>query len=526
MAYGATLTLPTITGSHTDFPVVLKESDFPTGAKDGGANSLLNGGGDLRAYTSDAKTTQLPLDVVTFVTGGTPDIVVWVKVPTAATGNTIYIEADAVATTQPAVTNTYGRNAVWSDYEAVLHLNESGDGTAGEFVDSTGNSHDGQLTVGTSISSVSTGHPFGSTWVDLTGSHVITLASSSGLVDTSAFTVQIWANADTVSNVNGLLGSWQSSGDTDRVQINSSSKSWAHDSSGTSVSYDASGTTRTAGANESSAVVADGTDVRYYLDTLLLDTDVGDLTELVGVYDFKIGTYYDGTTFGRYNGRACEARIRKSALSANWLSTENDNQGTTAAWTTASAWADSGGSTYTLACDSGTYTATGTDADLIKDSTLTADSGSYVYSGTAVDLIKGVALTADSGAYIYTGTIVDLVGSGSLVMGSGTYAYTGTDTTLEYNAIMAADSGTYNYTGTAASLTYGNSLQLDSGSYAVTGTAIDFNVTSVVSLDSGAYNYTGDSVSLVFSGGTWTIQPDSTTSWTAQTDSTTTWTIQ
>jgi len=188
--------------------------------------------------------------------------------------------------------------------------------------------------------------------------------------------------------------------------------------------------------------------------------------------------------------------------------------------------ADEVSAAYTLVCDSGAYTVTGTDAGLIKDSTLTADSGSYTYSGTALDLIKGVALTADSGSYVYTGTIVDLVGSGSLVMGSGTYTYSGTDAALDYNVIMAADSGTYTYTGTAADLTHGNSFQLDSGSYVVTGTAIAFNVASVVSLDSGIYNYTGNSVSLVFSGGTWTVQPDSTTSWAAQSDSNATWTIQ
>jgi len=182
---------------------------------------------------------------------------------------------------------------------------------------------------------------------------------------------------------------------------------------------------------------------------------------------------------------------------------------------------------YTLACDSGTYTVTGTGAGLVKVSDLTAESGAYVYTGTALDLIKGVALTAESGAYIYTGTIIDLVGSGSLVMESGTYNYTGTDTTLTYNAIMSADSGGYTYTGTAVNIITGSSIQLDSGSYAVTGTDIAFNVTSVISMESGEYNYIGNSVSLAYSGaGAWTTQPDSTASWAAQSDSTTTWTIQ
>lgn len=121
--YGFTRTLPTITGSHSDFPVALTNGSFPTAAIDGGASSILNGGGNLRAYTDDTKTTQLPVEIVSFVTGGTPDIQVRVKVPTAATGNTVYIEADTVAIAQPAVTDTYGRNAVWtSRFEYVDHM--------------------------------------------------------------------------------------------------------------------------------------------------------------------------------------------------------------------------------------------------------------------------------------------------------------------------------------------------------------------------------------------------------------------
>ena len=113
--------------------------------------------------------------------------------------------------------------------------------------------------------------------------------------------------------------------------------------------YPGTGTTRTVGASERSATVSNGTDSRYYLDTTLLDTDTGDGTQLVCQEDFAIGTYYDNNTFRRFNGRVGGARIRKSALSADWIATEDDNQNSTAAWTIASAWADSGGSAPIMA---------------------------------------------------------------------------------------------------------------------------------------------------------------------------------
>jgi len=132
MAFGFTRTLPTITGSYNDFPVLLNESSFPVASIDGGGSSINNGGGNLRAYTDSTKSTAIPLDIVTFVTGGTPDVEVWVEIPTAATGNTIYFEADEVETTQPSVTDPIGRNAVWSSFVAAF-VGTDGTDHAGNF---------------------------------------------------------------------------------------------------------------------------------------------------------------------------------------------------------------------------------------------------------------------------------------------------------------------------------------------------------------------------------------------------------
>lgn len=138
MAFGYTYTLPTVTGSHTDLVVLLKTVDFPAAAVDGTVDAIADGGGPLRAYTDSGKGTQLSVDIVTFVSSGSPDVQVWIKIPTAATGNTIFIEDDAVATTQPAVGAPFGRNSAWSDYNVVLHLNE----TSGNYINSTGDGED------------------------------------------------------------------------------------------------------------------------------------------------------------------------------------------------------------------------------------------------------------------------------------------------------------------------------------------------------------------------------------------------
>ena len=125
MAYGFTYTLPAITGSHTDFPVLLKAADFPSAAIDGTTNALNNGGGNLVAYTSDAKSAQLAVHVVSFVSSGSPSAEVRIKIGTADVGETIYIEADNVQTSQPAATCTYGSEAIWTGAEVAVLMEDS-----------------------------------------------------------------------------------------------------------------------------------------------------------------------------------------------------------------------------------------------------------------------------------------------------------------------------------------------------------------------------------------------------------------
>lgn len=141
--YGFTRTLPTVTGVHTDFPVLLDVNTFPIESINGGETSIFSGGGNLIAYEDSTKAVRLPVEVVSFITGMSPIAVVWIKT-TAQTGETIYIESDDTQTEQPAVTDAYGRNAVWSLYEQVSH-----DGVT----DSTGNYPD-EFTVNGGVTTV------------------------------------------------------------------------------------------------------------------------------------------------------------------------------------------------------------------------------------------------------------------------------------------------------------------------------------------------------------------------------------
>jgi hypothetical protein len=333
MAYSFVYTLPTIAGSHSDFPLVVKTADFPTEALDGSANAILSGGGNLRAYTDDTKGTQLPLDVVVLTSSGSPLAVVWVKIPTAATGNTIYFEADEAITAQPAVAAAFGRNAVWTDYAAVLHLRESGDGTAGEFVDSSGKGRDGQLTNGPAMAPVVTaGHPFGDQWPFFENVHAITLANSADMVENILFNFSIYYNVTLLNNAKGLWGNrFNTSQDYAQMKLNGQTRvNW----NGGDVVR--AGSQASANATRSMQTNAGGP-IEYYQDGALANsTSSGGL--LTNTMAWRIGTYFDAASERFINGSACEARVRLGNLSSDWIATESANHTSSGDWATSSAW--------------------------------------------------------------------------------------------------------------------------------------------------------------------------------------------
>jgi hypothetical protein len=327
MAFGFTYTLPTITGSHTDFPVVLKTSDFPAAAIDGGASSLLNGGGDLRAYTSSAKTTQLPLDVVLFVTGGTPDIEVWVKVPTAATSNTIFLEADAVETSQPAVTNAFGRNAVWSEAEVAVLME-----------DATPVDHTGNHTLSLAGTLTEIAGPFGS---------ALSFGTSSRISNSDAVLRDILTTYDTTINVTSRRAAYVS---------NVGGLSWDGVDDFIIYPYDGFADSvrvfwRDLGGNMMSATTVDNTNqwVRHAFTTRASNdhehyeygasVDTSTNTGTAGAFTaFYIGGF--GAVAQDFNGDISQVIVWATARTSNWVATQDDNEEAASAWGTVGTWSE------------------------------------------------------------------------------------------------------------------------------------------------------------------------------------------
>lgn len=319
-------------GSHTDFPVLVTEAMLPAEMFDiVGSFPALNGGGDIRFSSDAAGTVQLALEVVSFVTDPNPangSAELWVKVPgvSATVDTVIYVWYGKAGEVQPAVTDTYGRNAVWADYAAVYHMDTAGvqsDSTGGLNLSGAGNPTSVNGTIGNALS--------------LDGAGDYYLRADSPRVDES-FTESVW-----FSSVSTAAVTWISD-----------------DGDGTSGGFQTlinqpAGTVRTriddSGSNggvfDTTSVVDDGVSrlLHTVVDKLAIAShylngvadggtlDISGYGDISPSWPLTLGASDDA--IGYLFGTLDEYRIRKSVLSTAWMLTEHANQSSPATFATA-----------------------------------------------------------------------------------------------------------------------------------------------------------------------------------------------
>lgn len=105
-------------------------------------SNVENGGGDIRIYIDDGGVNQLPVEVVSLDSVAETCVIWTLKSTYDGTGN-LYVFIGNSGATQPAVNDTFGRNAVWANEINVYH--------GGSIVDSAGNNDltNNNVTLGT-----------------------------------------------------------------------------------------------------------------------------------------------------------------------------------------------------------------------------------------------------------------------------------------------------------------------------------------------------------------------------------------
>ena len=309
----------------TDYPMLVTLDHLDTEVVDAGSNSALNGGGDLRFSSDLAGASQLACEVVDFVTNvtaGSRKCEVYVSVPSvsASVDTDIYVWYKKTGEVQPAVTNVYGRNAVWANYEVVCHDGGPTDSTGNTTPVKTGSP---TTTTGKFTSATNYGLDSDLWWYEST------------VVNSSVFSMQVWAYIDNTSVTTkgqGALALLQNSGDRAVLAADNSPNEWGNwDDQNSWLRY---GQAQELDVWRSAAVVVNNTvDRRGYYEGAKLATESAiNLTDIAKT-KFRMGEAGQGAE--TWDGLLCEARLTYLALSDDWISTEYSNQTSPAAFASA-----------------------------------------------------------------------------------------------------------------------------------------------------------------------------------------------
>ena len=300
-----------VPADQTDFPVLVDLSDLPAGFW----SIVANGGGDIRVFKSDG-TTELAREVVSCDTA-TDTGELWVKYAgtlSSSMDTTIQIHADGVSSDY-AVTATYGRNAVWSDYAVVMHLTD--------LTDSTGNT---SPTVRQTATPASVTAQIGGAY-SFNGSDSAIDVVLPAPVTSYTSSLQAWGKtrAGTTSTPLIAMADKDRTDEQYRLQARDIGRAVIY-----SVFNDASSDTTPAVATDElwhlqAGVTSSNSRRDYVKDGVFLGNSTDDAT-VVGVDRVTLGTTADSTPYGYWDGWIDEARLMWSVPATSQLETEYNNQ--------------------------------------------------------------------------------------------------------------------------------------------------------------------------------------------------------
>lgn len=286
-----------VSGTLTNFPVFIN----PT-VMTGWATLSLAEAQSLRFYTSASHVTEMPREVVSATE-------IYVLVPSLTETTEIHCEYDGVASDY-AVGDTYGRNAVWSNYEGVYHL--------ASVTDHTGNGY--TLTNGGTVTFVSALLGNGA---NFTPSQSL---DNTGLLGITSYpkTFSVIANFDVISTDQVIFSLKSGVNDYYTLKLRGADNHLVFRSNNSSQAGDVdTGITVTVGTNYHCMVVQTSTtSVDIYINGV--KTNSASTTYISGNTDFYLG-YLGRSSVWYFDGKLDEVRVSNGAKNQDWATTEYNN---------------------------------------------------------------------------------------------------------------------------------------------------------------------------------------------------------
>lgn len=291
----ATVNAASIPSSQTNFPVYVDLSRV-------GITTLAQAQSS-RWYEDSAKIVEVPREIVSAVEGHG-------KYSSLTSTSQLFIDYDGIRADY-GVGDTYGRNSVWPDYVAVLHLNDANSSTGSNNFTNTGSTPFGTAKIGN-------GAQFNRT----SNRRIGVTSNNLSLNWSSSYSWSFWINVNSFANTAYLFDHVSTGGANRRLIIynNAGASALRFFWSGNEV---VSGALSTATWYKVTAV-KDGSTMRQFINGSALGTTTLSTVNYT-VNQSAFGAASDAFTVNA-NANFDEVRYRVGALSANWDLTEYNNQ--------------------------------------------------------------------------------------------------------------------------------------------------------------------------------------------------------
>lgn len=345
--YPMTIQATKVSADLTNMLVMVDLADM---GADFWTNLSFSDGRDIRAG-NPTSGNPLPCYVASIDSAAKTGIV-WVRYEgtVSSTTDTVFRLYNGNATaTMPAVTDPYGRNNVFQDYRAFYGFEEDPSGTAPQLVDWTGNGNDGTANGSMTAADLVAGK-IGNAW-DFDGvDDRANLGAAPTFASDTQGAISFWVNFDVVptsgnpkyivgmggaaNSVPGLFafnGHYNST--TGQPVLRYGTRS---DGSSGSIVVIYGGTTLVVGTDYYCTLVSDGTTIYMYIngtaETLTVSAGsnngnwFGDVS-IVSGKQFDVGAgKYNGSYTGLFNGKGSGGYISNTAVTADRISAEYNNQ--------------------------------------------------------------------------------------------------------------------------------------------------------------------------------------------------------
>jgi|GEM_PF-1047172 len=102
---------------------------------------------------------------------------------------------------------------------------------------------------------------------------------------------------------------------------------------------------------------------------------------------------------------------------------------------------------YRIIAETGSFSLTGNNANLLANRILSAQTGNFILTGNPSNLLKGYKITTATGSFILTGSNVQLSYNRGIKAETGSFILTGNDISIKWTHILRAETGSFILTG-------------------------------------------------------------------------------